>query len=133
MILAMAISPSVPILAISFAYWWGTGSTAWFAIFFLFGYLFFIVIGIPVAAILVLQQKRQLLACVIAGGVVTVAPLLLLTMLSMSASVFNFTAETRGNYALLFLSGCLGGGLFWLIALGKLDVKWSIRGAKGRG
>jgi hypothetical protein len=114
LIAAMAISPSVPITALSLAYWKGTGSSAWFAIFFGFGYLFFLLLGIPIAAIFL--KKRRLLSCVIGGGVVTIAPLLLLRALSLSVSLHGFTLETLASYALLAAAGGLGGALFWLIA-----------------
>ena len=117
LMLAMVISPAVPILALSLAYWKGTGSTAWFPIFFLFGYLFFLALGVPVAAMLL--KKRQLLNCVIAGGAVTIAPLFLLSMLSMATSTRGITLETLMSYALLAMAGCLGGAVFWLIAFAK--------------
>jgi hypothetical protein len=110
----MVISPSVPILAVSLAYWKGTGNTAWFAIFFVSGYLFFFVLGVPVAAMLL--KKRGLLSCAIAGGAITVAPIALLSLLSMSLGALNLSLETWLSYVLLFLAGCLGGTIFWLIA-----------------
>lgn len=109
--LAMAISPSVPILALSLVYWKGTGSAAWFSIFFAFGYLFFLLFGIPVVAALL--RGRKLLSCVIGGGAVTIAPILLLRALSLS---FDITLETLMSYVLLVAAGGLGGAIFWLIA-----------------
>lgn len=72
LILAMAISPAVPILAAAFAYWKDTGSTKWFPIFLVFGYLFFFLLGLPVVALLL--KERRLPSCIVVGGVVTLAP-----------------------------------------------------------
>ena len=114
--LAMAVSPSVPILALSIVYWKGTGSAAGFSIFFVFGYLFFLLLGIPVVAMLL--HRRQLLRCAIAGGAVTITPILLLRALSLS---FDITLETLTSYVLLVAAGGLGGALFWLIAFAGGD------------
>jgi hypothetical protein len=110
----MAISPAVPIVAAGFAYWRGTGSVAWFTIFFVGGYLFFFLLGLPVVALLL--KKRRLPACVAAGAAVTLAPLLLLNALSLFASAPAFTLETLLAYVLLAITGGAGGALFWLIA-----------------
>ena len=112
---AIVISPSVPITVLSVAYWKATGSTGWFAIVFLFGYLFYLLLGIPIAAFLV--RKGRLLNCILAGGVATITPLLLLSALSLSVS--QLTVKTLVSIILLFVAGCLGGLLFWLIAFAK--------------
>lgn len=114
LVLAMAISPAVPLLALSLAYWKGTGNTAWFAIFFVLGYLFFLVLGVPITAML--MKKRRLLSCALSGGIVTIAPIVLLKILSMSSSTGTFTGEALLSYLLLIAAGCLGGALFWLLA-----------------
>jgi hypothetical protein len=108
----MAISPAVPLIAVSFAYWKGTDNAAWFPIVFLFGYIFFALLGIPVAVLL--ARKGRLLSCVIGGALLTLAPILLISALSMSGSAFE--SETFASYVLLALSGGVGGALFWLIA-----------------
>lgn len=114
LVLAMAISPAVPILAVSLAYWWGTGNAAWIPVFFVAGYLFFLVLGVPVTAVLL--KNRRLLSCALSGGVVTIAPIVLLSLLSMSSSTRSLTGGTLLSYLLLVVAGCLGGALFWLIA-----------------
>lgn len=119
----MVVAPAVPIFALSFAYWIGTGNLRWFPIIFLFGYLSFIFFGVPVAAMLMLRKKRQLLNCIVAGGIVTIAPLLVLSALSMSINTQGFTNETWRNFLMLFLVGNLGGAVFWLIAFSKLRKK----------
>lgn len=113
LVLAMVIAPAVPILAVSLAYWWGTGNAKWIPLFFFFGYLFFLVLGIPIAAMLL--KTRRLVSCVLSGGAVTLAPLVLLSLLSMSTST-RFTGENLLSYILLVVAGCAGGAVFWLIA-----------------
>lgn len=110
----MVIAPAVPILTLAFAYWKSTGDARWISIFFVFGYLFFLVLGIPVTAIL--MKNRRLLSCTLSGGFVTIAPIVLLSMLSMSSSTRSFSSEIWLNYLLLVFAGCIGGALFWLIA-----------------
>lgn len=117
MVLAMAIAPAVPILALALAYWKGTGDARWIPIFFVLGYLFFLVLGVPVTAML--MKTRRLLNCTLSGGVVTIAPIVLLSLMSMSSSTRGFSGETWLNYLLLTLAGCLGGALFWLIAFAR--------------
>lgn len=114
LVLAMVISPMVPILAISGTYWMETGSRVWFPVFAVFGYLFFALIGLPVAGALI--HKKRVLSCAVAGGVTSIAPILLLSVFSIFSGNKIFTLEVMGNLALLFLVGCVGGMLFWLIA-----------------
>ena len=116
-ILAGVISPTVPILALSIAYWNGTGSKAWFPIFFIFGYFFFFLIGLPIVGILL--NKRTVLSCAIGGGCVSIAPILLLDLFSLFSKNNIFTFEMVLNLGLLFIAGCVGGALFWLIAFSK--------------
>lgn len=118
LIAAIIISPSVPITALSLAYWQGTASSSWFAIFFVFGYLFFLILGLPIVAILL--KKRRLWSCILAGSVVTIAPLLLLRAMSLSFSLQGITVETLVNHLFLAVAGGLGGALFWWIAFAKI-------------
>lgn len=117
LVLAGAVSPIVPILALSIAYWNGTGSKAWFPIFFIFGYGFFFLFGLPAMAILL--SKRTLLLCAIGGGCVSIAPILLLDLFSLFSTNRVFTPEILLNLGLLFIAGCVGGALFWAIAFAK--------------
>lgn len=117
---AMVISPLVPILALAMLYWLNTGSKAWFPIFIIFGYLFFLIFGVPVAA--VLMKKGDLSHCLVGGGVAAVAPLIVLGSLSLFSSGSALNAQTLGTLVLVFLSGCVGGGIFWLIAFARKNL-----------
>lgn len=116
LILAAAISPSVPILTLAITYSQSSGSNAWFPFLFLFGYLFFCLFGLPVVGILV--NKKTLSSCIIGGGCTAIAPVLLLDLLSGGS---GSTADNLRGYLQLFVMGCLGGVLFWLIAFAKLS------------
>lgn len=121
LILAMVVSPMVPILALAGVYWMETGNRAWFFIFGLFGYLFFFLIGLPLAGILI--SKRTILSCTVGGGVTSIAPILLLSIFSIFSENKIFTLEVIGNLGLLFLIGCVGGMLFWGIAFAGAQRK----------
>jgi hypothetical protein len=113
-LLAMVVAPLVPILTLASVYWLETGSRAWFGVFLLFGYLFFLVLGLPIAGVLI--SKRTILSCAIGGGVTSIAPVLLLSVFSIFSGNKIFTLETVGSLALLFVVGSIGGAVFWLLA-----------------
>lgn len=121
LVLAIIISPVVPILALSIAYWVGTGSKAWFPIFFLFGYIFFFLIGLPVVGILL--RKKTILNFAIGGGCTSVAPILLLNLFSLFSGNKILTAETLVSLGALFIAGVFGGMLFWVIAFAEIKSK----------
>lgn len=111
---AMVVSPALPILSLATVYWLNTGSKAWFPILLVFGYLFFLVLGVPIAAILL--KKRSLSHCVIGGGIAAAAPLVLLGFLSLFSAGSALTSQTLAVVGVVFLAGCVGGGVFWIIA-----------------
>ena len=121
LIIAAIVSPSLPIGLLAFTYASQTGSNAWYAILFLFGYLFFILLGLPVLGILI--HSRKLSTCAIGGGTVTVAPVFLLGIFSIFSDNQVFTSETVLNLSLLFFAGCLGGAVFWLIAFAQVKKR----------
>ena len=71
LIAAAIVAPSVPIGLLAFTYATQTGSNAWYPVLFFFGYLFFILLGLPVLGILI--HSRKMFTCAIAGGAVSVA------------------------------------------------------------
>jgi hypothetical protein len=123
--LAMIISPLVPVLALSAIYWIGTGDPAWIWLFATFGYLFFLVIGVPVAGVLV--NAKTVSSCAVGGGFTAVAPVLLLSTLSVLSGNKIFTLEMIASLGLLFMIGCVGGFLFWCIAFAPLRRRSSSR------
>lgn len=121
LIAAIIISPAVPILTLAIVFWKGTGSKAWFPLFFIFGYLFFFLIGLPLVGILL--KKRTVSSCAISGGIVSVLPILILGILSIFSPNTVFTGEMLANLFLLFLVGAMGGAVFWGIAFARLGAK----------
>jgi hypothetical protein len=117
LLLAMAIAPNVPILALSMPAWLETGSTFGFRFFYLFGYLTFFLFGLP--AIGILLTRKTWLSCAVAGGCVTILPVVLLGLLSFFGMGSALTTETLVGLAPLFAWGSLGGLVFWLIAFAK--------------
>jgi hypothetical protein len=116
-IAAAIIAPSVPIGLLAFVYANQTGSDSWYPILFLFGYLFFILIGLPVLGIVIHSRKPS--TCAIAGGAVAIAPILLLSIFSIFSSNQIGNSNMALSLAALFLAGCLGGIVFWLIAFAE--------------
>ena len=114
LVLATIVSPSLPMFALAFTMWQVSGSKAWFPLVFIFGYLFFCLFGLPVIGILI--KKRTLKSCAIAGGVVTVLPILLLSVFSLSSSNSVYGGRMLLDLLVLFTTGILGGLLFWTIA-----------------
>ncbi|WP_440531801.1 hypothetical protein [Variovorax sp. YR566] len=112
--MALVVAPALPILSLATVYWLNTGSKAWFPILLVFGYLFFLVLGVPIAAMLL--KKRSLRHCLIGGGVAAAAPLVLLSFLSLFSAGSALTSQTLAVVGVVFLAGCVGGGVFWLIA-----------------
>ena len=117
LILAGVISPSVPMLALAITMWKGSGSTAWFPLVFLFGYLFFFLFGRPVIGILL--KKRTVLSCAIGGGCVAITPILLLGLFSVPSSNNVFGGNMPFDLMLLFGAGAIGGAVFWGIAFAR--------------
>lgn len=109
LLLAVVISPGISIAAISIAYY---GKLL--PLFFLSGYLFFILIGLPIVGMLL--KNRRILSCAIGGGCTAVIPPLLVNSLSFFATSPLFTLEGMLGYFSLFFYGCVGGAFFWLIA-----------------
>ena len=114
LVLAMVISPSIPMLILAMTMWRASGSVNWFPFVFVFGYLFFFLLGLPVAGMLL--KKRAVLSCVLAGGIVTIAPILLLSLFSSFSANNVFGGSMLLDLMLLFMAGCLGGAVFWGIA-----------------
>ena len=114
LLVAMVVSPALPILSLATMYWLNTGSKAWFYLFLVFGYLFFLILGAPISAML--MKNRSLPRCLVGGGVAATAPVLALGFLSLFSRGSAITAQALVALIVVFLAGCLGGGLFWLIA-----------------
>lgn len=108
-ILASAISPSIPILALSIISY---GRVV--PLLFIFGYLSFFFVGLPIVGMLL--KKKAFWGCVVGGGCASIIPILLLNSLSLFATNHIFTLENLFGYGSLFIEGCVGGALFWLIA-----------------
>lgn len=108
LVLAMLISPAIPISLVSFQ---STGSI-WSPFFFLWGYLVFAVTGMPFAAYA--YVRRTLFVCVVAGGIASIAPLLLLASLSMFETM-NLNKQAIKDMFGLIAAGGVGGAIFWLI------------------
>jgi hypothetical protein len=114
LILAAMISPSVPILGLATTLARTSGSQHWYPIVFLFGYLFFCLIGFPVIGVLI--RKRTLISCLIAGGAITIVPILLLSLFSLPSSNNVYGGRMLLDLLILFAMGMLGGLLFWGLA-----------------
>jgi hypothetical protein len=112
LMLASVIAPSVPILALSIMSY---GRVVPFLL--LLGYLSFFLIGLPIVGILL--KKKAFLSCVIGGGCAAITPIFLLNALSFFAANHFFTLENLFGYGSLFIEGCVGGALFWLIAFAE--------------
>jgi hypothetical protein len=114
LILAAAISPSVPIFALATTLSRISGSEHWFPIVFLFGYLFFCLFGLPVIGILI--KTPPLMSCLIGGGAVTILPILLLSLFSLPSANNVYGGRMLFDLLILFVAGGLGGILFWGVA-----------------
>lgn len=110
LILAIAIAPSVPMLALSITNY----GKAWVPFILIFGYLSFFLIGLPIVGILL--KKKNFWSCVIGGSCAAIIPVVLLNALSLFAINHIFTLENLYGYGSLFIEGGVGGALFWLIA-----------------
>jgi hypothetical protein len=117
LIAALIVAPAVPLLMLSITYWIGTGSIKWITFFFLFGYAYFALLGLPVAGLLV--KEKDLNNCLLAGGVTSIAPIILLGSLSMFSSNTVFEPKVILSLGALFVAGAIGGFVFWLIAFYK--------------
>jgi hypothetical protein len=113
---AMAVSPAVPMAWIAMQ----TTGTLWAPFVYLWGYLTFILTGMPLAAFA--YVRGTLLACVACGGFASILPLLLLASLSMF-STMHMTDRTVIDMLSLFVAGGLGGAVFWLILFSQIKVK----------
>ncbi len=113
-VLAAIIAPAVPMAAFATVMWLSSGSVNWFPLVFIFGYLFFCVLGLPVMAILI--ERRTLKSCVVAGGTVTILPIVLLSLFSVPMMGSIYTFRMLFDLSILFGAGVLGGILFWIIA-----------------
>lgn len=117
LILAMVIAPVIVILLLSCLLF------KEIRLFFLaYGYFVFLVFGVPVVA--AISKKRKLVNCVFMGGVIAVAPILLIETLSFS--IFGRMQDSRFfiDSSIIFVTGCMGGGIFWIIAF--MGVKESV-------
>jgi hypothetical protein len=94
--------------------WQTSGSTAWFPLVFLFGYLFFAIFGIPMIA--VLKDGASLRRCAVLGGVLAILPILLLSIFSIGSVNPALKGRALFDLAILFLVGGVGGAVFWAIA-----------------
>jgi hypothetical protein len=111
---AILIAPSIPIGLLAFFYVKNTGNSTWYPIFFLFGYLLFFLVGLPIFCTVIHTRKFSTHA--IAGGAAAIAPILLLSLFSLFSSNRIIDPNIALDLVLLFLTGCLGGVVFWLIA-----------------
>jgi hypothetical protein len=111
---AILIAPSIPIGLLAFYYVKNTGNSTWYPIFFLFGYLLFFLVGLPIFGTVIHTRKFSTHA--IAGGVAAIAPILLLSLFSLFSSNRNIDPNMALDLVVLFLTGGLGGVVFWLIA-----------------
>lgn len=112
--LAAIISPAIPILALSISYWLKTGSTTWFYIYFLFGYVFFFLVGFPLLGFLI--KNRSWKSCALAGGFTAISPIIFINLITLFTSFHSFDLVFFISLILLFLFGGLGGVVFWFIA-----------------
>ena len=117
LVLAIVVSPSIPMSAIAATMWQASGSTSWFGLVFMFGYLFFFLFGLPVVGVLL--KKGTVLNCVIGGGCVTVTPMLLLSLFSIASSNNLFAGRSLLGWPLLLVAGCIGGVIFWAFGFAR--------------
>ncbi|MEN9865030.1 MAG: hypothetical protein RL748_620 [Pseudomonadota bacterium] len=71
-------------------------------------------IGFPVMGVLI--TARTVRGCAIGGGMTTILPVLLLSIFSLTSGNKIFSIGAMAWLLGLFLLGCLGGLLFYLIA-----------------
>lgn len=113
LVIASAISPSIPILVLSLMSY---GKLA--SLLFIFGYLSFFIFGLPAVAMML--AEKSFWKCVVAGGIVSILPIFILNALTLFATTGLFNLQSLIGYGSLFLSGGVGGAVFWLIAFSKI-------------
>lgn len=112
--LGALVAPTIPILGIAMWYWINTGNSTWFLLFFTLGYFFTFLFGLPIMGLLI--QKKKFLNCMIGGGVTSLSPIIFLAIFSIFSKNTIFNVETIEGIGLLFVAGCVGGAIFWVIA-----------------
>ena len=121
---AAVIAPALPLAICSSIYWYNNGSSKWFIFFFLFGYIYFALVGVP--AIGFLLKRRRFSSCLLTGGLVSIAPVLFVDSLTLFSRDHVFTFQYLLTLVVLFFLGCLGGSIFWYIAFfGGMSKKLS--------
>jgi hypothetical protein len=119
--LGALIAPVIPITVVATWYWINTGNRIWFPLLFTFGYIFTFVFGLPIMGILIARKK--FFSCLVGGGAASVLPVILLAMFSIFSENTIFNSEMIEGGGVLFISGCAGGALFWLIAFSGSERK----------
>jgi hypothetical protein len=114
---AILIAPSIPISLLAFISAKNTGNSAWYPVLFLFGYLLFFLVGLPIFGTVI--HMRKFSTHTIAGGLVAIVPVLLLSLFSLFSSNRIIDPNMALQSVVLFLIGCLGGVVFWLIAFAE--------------
>ena len=114
LILASAVCPSIPMFILSLM---SFGKIV--PLVFIVGYFCFFIFGLPALAMVL--RKKLFWKTVLAGGIVSMLPVFILNALSLFATTGLFNLQSLIGYGSLFLSGALGGGLFWLIAFSKIS------------
>jgi hypothetical protein len=115
--LGALVAPAIPMIVIATLYWMNTGNGTWFLLFFTFGYFFTFLFGLPVMGFLI--KKKRFLSCLVGGGITSVLPIILLAMFSIFSKNTIFNVEMIKGVGVLFVSGCVGGALFWVIAFSE--------------
>jgi hypothetical protein len=112
--LAVAVSPAFPLAVLTIIMGKGYGPLIFF-----FGYLFSLLIAMPIMAVVV---KRSFLSCLICGGIAATVPAVLISALAMFDDDI-FTWWMLRDLCGFFALGAGGGALFWAIAFLGLREK----------
>jgi hypothetical protein len=115
-LVAAVFSPLIPIAWVS----WQTSGGVWSAFVYLWGYLLFGVVGLPLA--LYAYTRRKFWICVICGAGAAIVPLLLLGSLSMFSTV-QVNARAIIDWLALIVAGAVGGAAFWVISSWSVDMR----------
>lgn len=116
LLVASTVCPCIPMIALSLM---SFGKIV--PVIFIVGYFCFFIFGIPVIAMVI--SKKSIWKTILAGAIVSMLPVFLLNALTFFATTGIFTLQNLIGYGSLFLSGGVGGGLFWLIAFSKFGIE----------
>lgn len=118
LIVAGVVSPAIPMGALASIMWKTSGSSAWFPLVFLFGYLFFAIFGIPMIALI--KDGIDFGRCAALGGAISILPILMLGIFSIGSNNAALSGRALFDLIVLFSVGGIGGAVFWLIAFAGL-------------